>query len=155
MGQDDEPAHRRTLTDEERYRILRRLHATLSWVGVRIPEELDLDGERVELRNLVDRFVFDDYIDDEERKEVLALIDKLEDKAEILEDALEEEDLTLEEAEEILYRAIGVLRAIDELKHLEDEEEWEDQRRVIMEKVDDAKRWRDFTNRVYKKDEYY
>jgi hypothetical protein len=152
---DEVSEQRRTLTDDERYRILRRLHATLSWVGVRIPEELDLDGERVELRDLVDRFVFDDFIDDQERAEVLVLIDKLEDKAEILEEALEEEDLTLEEAEQILNRAIGVLRAIDELKHLEDEDEWEDRHREIMEKVDDANRWREFTKRVYQRDEYY
>ncbi len=146
---------RQTLTDDERYRIQRRLHATLSWVGVRIPDELDLGGDRVVLRDLVDRFVFDDYIDEEERAEVMDLIDKLEDKAEILEDALAEEDLTLEEAEKILHRAIGVLRAIDELKHLEDEDEWEDVHRQIMEKVDDANRWREFTKRVYQKDEYH
>lgn len=155
MCPDDVREPRRTLTDEERYRILARLHATLSWVGVRIPDELNLDGERVELRDLVDRFVFDDEIDDEERVEVLALIDRLEDKAEIMEEALEEEDLTLEEAETILKRAIGVIRAIDELKHLEDEEEWEDRHRELMERVDDANRWRDFTKRVYKKEEYY
>lgn len=155
MCADVSAADRMTLTDSERRRILARLHQTLSWVGVRIPEEVDLDGERVRLRERVDRFVFDDYIDPQERAEVLALIDKLEDKAEILEDALEGEDLTLEEAERILKRAIGVLRAIDELRHLEDQEEWEDRHTEIMEKVDDAKRWHDFSKRVYGKDEYY
>ncbi len=143
------------LSDEERHRILFRLHSTLGWVGVRIPEECDLDGERVELRDLVDRFVFDDHIDEAERAEALALVDKLEDKAGILEEELEAEDLTLEEAEEILRRAIGVLRAIDELKHLDDAEEWEDRHREVMEEVDDAKRWRDFSKRVYHRDEYY
>ena len=146
---------KRTLTQDERRRIQVRLHATLSWVGVRIPDEVDLDGERVALRDKVDRFVFDDFIDDEERAEVLALIDKLEDKAEILEDELALEDLTMEEAEGILQRTIGVIRAIDELRHLEDAEEWEDRRVEIMEKVDDATRWREFTKRIYKKDEYY
>ncbi len=143
------------LTDEERRRILRRLHSFFGWVGVRIPEELDLDGERVQLRERVDRFVFDDYIDDEERAEVLELIDKLEKKSAILEEELEVEQMTLEEAEALLRRAIGVMRAIDELKHLEDEEEWEDAHRQLMERVDDAQRWRDFTKRVYTKEEYY
>jgi len=143
------------LTQDERRRILARLHATLSWVGVRIPDEVNLDGERVALRDKVDRFVFDDFIDEDERAEVLALIDKLEDRAEILVDELALEDLTLEEAERILQRAIGIIRAIDELRHLEDAEEWEDRRTQIMEKVDDANRWRDFTKRVYKKEEYY
>jgi hypothetical protein len=154
---DDEvsSANRRTLTESERHRILARLHATLSWVGVRIPEEVDLDGQRVLLREKVDRFVFDDYIDDQERAEVLALIDKLEDKAVILEDELALEDLTREEAERILQRAIGVIRAIDELRHLDDAEEWEDRHFEMMERVDDAKRWHDFSKRVYKKDEYY
>ena len=145
----------RTLTGEERQRILVRLHSTFGWVGVRIPEELDLNGERVMLRKMVDRFVFDDHLDDEERAQVLTLVDKLEQKAGILEDELEEEDLTLEEAERILNRAIGVLRAIDELKHLDDPDEWEEAHRDLMERVDDARRWRDFTKRVYSKDEYY
>lgn len=145
----------RTLTGEERQRILVRLHSTFGWVGVRIPEELDLNGERVMLREMVDRFVFDDHLDEEERAQVLALIDKLEEKAEILEDELEGEALTLEEAERILNRAIGVLRAIDELEHLDDPDEWEEAHRELMERVDDAKRWRDFAKRVYSKDEYY
>jgi len=148
-------ADMQVLTQDERRRILARLHATLSWVGVRIPDEVNLDGERVALRDKVDRFVFDDFIDEDERAEVLALIDKLEDRAEILVDELALEDLTLEEAERILQRAIGIIRAIDELRHLEDAEEWEDRRTQIMEKVDDANRWRDFTKRVYKKEEYY
>ena len=145
----------RTLTDQERYRILARLHATLSWVGVRIPEECNIDGERIRLRDLVDRFVFDDEIDDQERAEVEELIDKLEDRAEILEEELEVEDMTLEEAEKLLARTIGLIRAVDELKHLEDEEEWAAKHSKVMEQVDDAKRWHEFTKRVYRRDEYY
>lgn len=150
---DAEP--RTTLTLEERRRILARLHNTLSWVGVRIPEECNIDGERIRLRDTVDRFVFDDQIDDAERAEVRDLVDKLEDRAEILEDELEDADMTREEAEALLARTIGLLRALDELKHLEDAEEWEDRRRAVMEEVDDANRWREFTKRVYHKDEYY
>jgi len=145
----------RTLTDQERRKILSRLHATLSWVGVRIPEECDIDGERIMLRNRVDRFVFDDEIDDQERAEVEDLIDKLEDRAEILEDELQYEDMTLEEAEKLLARTIGLMRAVDELKHVEIEEEWEEKHDKVMEQVDDAKRWHEFTKRVYQKDEYY
>ena len=145
----------RTLTDQERYRILARLHATLSWVGVRIPEECNIDGERIKLRDRVDRFVFDDEIDDEERAEVQDLIDKLEDRAEILVEELQVEEMPLEEAEKLLARTIGLMRAVDELKHLEDEEEWEDKHSKVMEQVDDAKRWHEFARRVYRKDEYY
>ncbi len=155
MSSETKRGQKRCLTDGERRRILRRLHSFFGWVGVRIPDELDLDGERVQLRERVDRFVFDDFIDDEEQVEVLELIDKLEKKSAILEEELEVEQMTLEEAESLLRRAIGVLRAIDELKHLDDEDEWEDAHRQLMERVDDAQRWREFTKRVYSKDEYY
>ena len=82
-------------------------------------------------------------------------MEKLEERAEDLEEELLVEDLTKEEAEAILRRTVGILRAIDELKNLEDDDEWEDRRAAIMEEVDDARRWHDFTKRVYKKDEYY
>ncbi len=144
-----------TLTDGERRRILARLHSIFSWVGVRIPEECELDGERIDLRDRVNRFVFDDHLDEEEKAEVCELIDKLEDRAEILEEELEVEDMTKEEAEAILARTIGLFRAVDELKHLEEEDEWRDRHTAIMEEVDDANRWREFTNRVYHRDEYY
>ncbi len=124
-------------------------------MGVRIPEECNIDGERIRLRDLVDRFVFDDEIDDEERAEVQDLVAKLEDRAEILEEELEVEDMTLEEAEKLLARTSGLIRAVDELKHLEDEEEWVDKHSKVMAQVDDAKRWHEFTRRVYHRDEYY
>lgn len=143
------------LTEEERHRILARLHSTLAWVGERIPEEIEIDGRSFPLRDVVDRYVFDDEIDEKERALVDRLVRELEVRAETLEDELEEDDLTREEAEALLRRTIGLLRAIDELKHLEDDEEWEDRRRAVMEEVDDAKRWRNFTKRVYGRDEYY
>lgn len=155
MEEEGQQQKGRTLSDQERRKIQARLHATLSWVGVRIPEECNIDGERIRLRDLVDRFVFDDEIDDQERAEVEELIDKLEDRAGILVDELAYEDMTLEEAEKLLARTIGLLRAVDELKHLEDEDEWDKKRTKVMEQVDDAKRWHEFTKRVYQRDEYY
>jgi hypothetical protein len=103
----------------------------------------------------VDRFLFDDYLDEQERIEVRALVDQLEDRAEFLEEELEKRELTRQQAEELFSRVIGLMRAIDELQHLDDEDEWEDRHRSVMEEVEDIKRWQDFTKRVYKKDEYY
>jgi hypothetical protein len=153
--EDADPSGGNRLTEEERQRILQRLHRALVWVGIRIPEEACLGGERVELKDLVDRFVFDDYIDEEERAEANALIDIIEDRAEILEEELEEKDLTLQEAEAIFKQFIGLLRAIDELAHLDDEEVWEDRRQNLLENVEEVKRWHDFAKKVYEKDEYH
>ena len=145
------------LTQEERHRLLKRLHSALSWVGVRIPEKATIGGEVLDLKDLVDRYVFDDFIDDEERRQVRSLIGLIDAEADFLEDVLAERELTREEAEAIMRHTIGLLRAIDELEHLEDEDEegWDDGRNGNSEKVEDAQRWQEFTKRVYKKDEYY
>ena len=66
------------LSQEERRRILNRLHSALAWVGVRIPEEATLGGKCIELRDIIDKIVFDDFLDEQERQEVAWLIDKLE-----------------------------------------------------------------------------
>ncbi len=143
------------LTDEERRRILARLHSTLAWVGERIPEEVEIDGRRFQLSRVVKRLVFDDFIDEQEQACANWLIDKLEERADDLEDELLVEDLTRDEAEAILRRTVGILRAIDELKNLDDEAEWADRHQAMMEEVDDAQRWHEFTKRVFRKDEYH
>jgi hypothetical protein len=152
---DDDAQGGMTLTEEERARILRRLHSALGWVGVKIPEEALLRGKRVELKDLVDRYVFDDFIDDEERAEVAELMDMIEERADFLEDELRAKDMTRAEAERMFSQAMGLCRAVDELEHLEDADEWELKHRSVIEQVDDMKRWDKFTKKVYKKDEYY
>jgi hypothetical protein len=143
------------LTDEERHRILARLHATLAWVGERIPEEVVIDGRHLELSRVVKRFIFDDYIDEHEQACANWLIDKLEERADDLEEELLVGDLTRDEAEAILRRTVGILRAIDELKNLDDDDEWEDRHLAMMEEVDDVRRWQEFTKHVFGKDEYH
>ena len=155
MCRETGPVEGRQLSQEERRRILTRLHSALAWVGVRIPERATLGGKRVELRDIVDKIVFDDFLDEQERQEVAWLIDKLEERADFLEERLEESEMTREQAERLLACTIGILRALDELKHLDDEEQWEDQRRAVMEEVDDVKRWGEFAKRVFQKDEYH
>ena len=79
----------------------------------------------------------------------------IEDRADFLEDELVAREMTRAEAEELFKQAMGLLRAVDELEHLEDEEEFELRRRYVLDQVADMKRWDKFTKKVYGKDEYY
>lgn len=143
------------LTEDERRRILARLRSNLAWVGVRLPEHIEVDGRRIPLRSTMERFLFDDHIDDEEREAARWLQRSLEHRAKELEEDLAHDKMSLRQAEELLNRTVGILRAIDELKGLEDPEEYELKRRSVMEEVDDAERWRKFAKTVYGRDEYY
>jgi hypothetical protein len=143
------------LTEDERRRILARLRSNLAWVGVRLPEHIQVDGRTIPLRSTMDRFLFDDHIDDEEREAARWLQLSLEHRAKELEEELAHDEMSSRQAEELLDRTIGILRAIDELKGLEDPAEYELKRRSVMEEVDDAERWRKFAKTVYGRDEYY
>jgi len=143
------------LTEEERRRVLDRLHSNLAWVGVRIPEDVTIGGRRVPLRSTVERLIFAKELTDEERASADWLMRSLEKRAAGLESELAHDRLTRREAEELLLRTVGILRAIEGLRSLGDKDAWEHQRNAVMAEVDDARRWKRFTEQVYARDEYH
>jgi len=142
------------LTEDERRRVLERLHSNLAWVGVRIPEDVTIGGKRVPLRSTVERLIFAKELSEEERASADWLMRSLEKRAAGLESELAHDRLTRREAEELLRRTVGILRAIEGLRSLEDKDAWEHQRKAVMSEVDDARRWKKFTEQVYGRDEY-
>ncbi len=142
------------LTEEERRRILARLHSNLAWVGVRIPETVEVGGKRVPLRSTIERLIFAQDLSEEEQSNAQWLMRSLQQRSRELEERLEHDRLSRASADELLERTVGILRAIEELKSLEDPDEWEDRRKAVMDEVDDARRWKRFTKGVYDKDEY-
>ncbi len=152
-GAQDGRANR--LTDAERARILARLHMNLSWVGVKVPDAIEVDGRQVPLRSTMERFLFDDHLDEEERAAAGWLQRSLERRASELEREIAHDDMSRQQAEELLQRTIGILRAIESLKGLSDRTEFEYRRKAVMQEVDDAQRWRKFAKVVYDRDEYY
>jgi Family of unknown function (DUF5788) len=143
------------LTEDERRRVLERLHSNLAWVGVRIPEDVTIAGKRVPLRSTVERLIFAKQLTDEERASAEWLMRSLEKRAAGLESELAHDRLTRREAEELLQRTVGILRAIEGLRSLGDKDTWEHQRKAVMAEVDDARRWKKFTEQVYGRDEYH
>jgi hypothetical protein len=155
MSGDGKGKGARRLTEAERARILARLHMNLSWVGVKVPETIEVDGRQVPLRSTMDRFIFDDHLDEEELAAARWLQRSLERRARELESELAHDELSLSQAEELLERTIGILRAVEELKALRDGAEFEHRRAEVMQEIDDAQRWRKFAKQVYDRDEYY
>ncbi len=162
------------LTDEERRKLLSSLHHVLVWVGVKEPEECKIDREAlqsemakfhqtaedlppevhpdkctVDLHHLIWRLLNEKEITEEERSQIEEMIDLLTKKEKAEEEVLLHERLTQREAKEIYNEAASVIRSIIDLKDLlRKSEHTKEDKDLIKRKVDDAKRWNDFMDRV-------
>jgi len=56
--------------------------------------------------------------------------------------------MTLNSAKELLEETCGLLRAIDELRSVETPEKAEFQKREVLSRVEDAKRWQKFVESI-------
>src|SRR5512145_2966650 len=96
------------LTEEDRKKILGRLHSLLYWLGKFIPEEELLQGESVPLREVIFRFIMKENPSAEEVQGAMDLAYVLEEKARQLERQLEVEELTKGEAHKLLHETAGL-----------------------------------------------
>lgn len=127
--------------------MLAKIRSPLFWVGITIPEKEIIDGEKVELRKIVYRYISKERPSPDEVRGALALSKKLELKAKELENKLKNEPLTRTEAERILNHILGLKRAADELKKRSGGEA--DIRSLARTaRVDDHRRWKDFIKNV-------
>jgi len=164
------------LTDEERRKLLANLHRVLVWVGVKEPEECEIDPKalisemekfhqtekdlppefhvekgKIELHHLIWRLINEKEISEQEQQQIMELIDLLEKKERQEEDILREEKLTFGQAEQIFHETAGVIRALLDLKDLLKKAEHTDETRsLIQRKVGEAKRWNEFLDKVKK-----
>ncbi len=115
------------ISPEEREHFLFGLHRYLVWVGEKIPDEVEVNGEIIKLRELIWRCIHKKQLSELEKKHILELVRILETKEEHDEEVLRKANLTHEEA-----------------KRLYDEDE-------IRKKVDDARRWIGFLRNIGKK----
>jgi ribosomal protein S17E len=140
------------ISREEREHLLNGLHKYLIWVGEKVPEEVLVNGENIKLHELIWRCLHKKDLSENEKNNILELVDNLETKAKLDEEILLRESLTREEAKRLYNEIAGFIRAIMDLK------ECEAGRIKIMEpsneikqKVDDARRWIGFLKNVGKK----
>jgi hypothetical protein len=141
---DEDP---KPLTEEDRRKILSRLHSLLFWLGKQIPEEELLEGERIPLREVIFKFVMNEKPSPEEVQGAMALADALEAKAKRLERELTDRKMTKGEAHIILDEICGLLRGVDDIRKSSGANA-SILAKALINRVQDERRWLDFVKKV-------
>ncbi len=170
------------LTEAERKRLLASLHHFLVWVGVKEPEQMQIDGNDlksemkkfhqsekdlppeinagqglVELHSLIWRLINEKEITEKERLQIAELIEILEKKEKIDEEDLKVANLTQKQALALHDEAASIIRALldfnDILKKKEHGTLTEyDAEELTRRKVNEARKWNTFMEKIKKDD---
>lgn len=136
------------LTGEDRAKMIARIHSLVYWVGMLIPEHEMLGDSEIDLREVVYNLTSKEKLTPEDIAQVNELIHYLRAKERELETKLAHDPMTLNSAKELLEETCGLLRAIDELRSVETPEKAEFQKREVLSRVEDAKRWQKFVESI-------
>ena len=152
MNQDEIQKLDDYISPEEREHLLNGLHRYLIWVGEKAPEEVLVNGENIKIHELIWRCIHKKDLSEDEKKNILGLVDDLETKAKLDEEILLRECLTREEAKRLYNEIASFIRAIMDLKECEAGRiKLMVPNNEIKQKVDDARRWVGFLKNVGKK----
>ncbi|WMW24156.1 DUF5788 family protein [Methanolobus sediminis] len=134
-----------TLSEWERKQLLTALHSRLFWVGEEIPYSIEIKDKKCNLHERVWELINKDNITDEDRKHIEEYISYLREKEQEDETKLKTEKLTRKEAKAIFNETGGILRAIMDLREVEDGtvkmKEKEFHNIFFKERVAEARRW--------------
>jgi len=136
------------LTNEERAKMLARIHSLVYWVGMLIPERELLGDSEIDLREVVYNLTNKEELSAEDIAKVNELIRLLKAKEHSSESKLAHDELTLKAATDLLEEICGLLRAIDELRSIETPEKAEFRKQEVMSRIEDAKRWQHFLESI-------
>jgi Family of unknown function (DUF5788) len=168
------------LTEEERKCLLSDLHLACAWVGVKIPENINVDRDvlnremeehgltekdqppevhtkngTVDLQALIWTLIHKTELTEKERSEIEELIHVIDSKERYDENLLKEMKLTHGEAKRIHEETTGIIRAILDLKDLlKNKNKSEAQEELIRKKVEDARKWQSFMEQMKEKRDY-
>jgi len=138
-------------TREERKRILSRLDSMFNWVGAAIPDEMELEGERVNLRGTIEDLVMKDELDRKDRRRITGLIRALRKREKGMKEMIRKGDISEERAVEIYDDLKGIVRAVSKLRRLyegEDDDDEPMEKSALMRRVNDERRWKKYLDRV-------
>ena len=137
-----------TLSEWERKQLLAALHARLFWVGEEIPYSVDIKGKKCKLHELVWTLINKEQLTDDDIGHINTYISYLREKEQEDETRLKTAKLTTEEAKNLFNETSGLLRAIMDLREIEDgtakEKEKEFHEIFSKERVAEARRWLHF-----------
>jgi Family of unknown function (DUF5788) len=135
------------LTSEDRNKIISRIHSLLFWVGETIPQEVRIEDRTVPLRDVVYNYLISENPTEEERKDAEVLAELLDKHVKEIEVEIRSGSVGRAEACGLMNEARSFLRAVDELRTSKGEEA-EFRRHDLMNRVEDARRWQRFIDRV-------
>ena len=129
------------LSVSEREKLLHGLHGYLTWVGAEIPDVFEIDGTEIPLHEVVWRLINKKELTEAETAGIESLIRALEAREACDETALAKEAITREEAECLYKEAAGLLRAIMDLKRIENgaPPDRDVHRKILQKKISDAR----------------
>ncbi|TQD24003.1 DUF5788 family protein [Methanolobus vulcani] len=137
-----------TLSEWERNQLLAALHARLFWVGEEIPYSIEVNGNKCKLHELVWQLINKENLTDEDREHISKYIAYLREREQKDETKLKTAKLTKKEAKDLFNETGGILRALMDLREIEDgtvkEKEKEFHDIFSKERVAEARRWLQF-----------
>lgn len=136
------------LTEDERARIIKRLHSMLSWVGSIIPDKEMILGEPIDLRKTISELIRKSELSRDDLEKARILAKGISERERDLEGTIVHGDITEEEALELLEEARGLLRAIEELSNIQERGKAIKVKEELLRKVDDEKRWKKFIDKI-------
>jgi hypothetical protein len=139
---------RAMLSPEERSKMIARIHSLVYWVGMLVPEEEILGGSEIDLREIVYDLTTKEKLTPSDVARVHELISLLKKKERSLESDLSKDPMTVAAAKDLLEEICGLLRAIDELRSVESVEKAEFRKKEVMNRIEDAKRWKHFVDSI-------
>jgi hypothetical protein len=109
------------ISDNERNMLLNRLHRPLFWVGENIPREVEIEGKKVKLHEIIWEIVNKTRFSEADIKNIDYLLSLLKEKEHESERAIEHDDISYEEARNLFNETAGIMRAIMDLTQAEEE----------------------------------
>ncbi|MBN1109785.1 MAG: hypothetical protein JXA45_03385 [Methanomassiliicoccales archaeon] len=143
----EEKSEGQCITAEERKKILSRFNSLLYWVGESVPSVVVLDGVKVPLKEVVFRFITEESPSEETVKGAHELASLLEQRAKEIHEDLSTKKVERERAYEIMHEALGLLRAVDQLRNVK-LEVCQVKAKAIIARVSDERRWLRFVHQI-------
>lgn len=129
-------------TQEDRRKCEIRLHKLLAWVGTQYPENLDVQGKNIKIREFIFDLITKNKLSSKDLKEIKILLHILQEIKLRKEKELETMKLTISEGRQLCDEIAGLIRAVDTLKDLlKMREKGEFYRKSKENRIRREKRW--------------
>ena len=129
-------------TQEDRRKCEIRLHKHLAWVGTQYPENLDVQGKSIKIREFIFDLITKKRLSSKDLKEIKIFLHILQEIKLRKEKELETMKLTISEGRQLCDEIAGLIRAVDTLKDLPKmREKGEFYRKSKENRIRREKRW--------------